>query len=130
MLTFAEQLEQQARDLVKHAENKQGRSGRISALERELALTVSHIESARDLHANLRRGLLRQECYLDTEIMQREPREPVYDDPRLPERDKLRDRLRDVDKERRRLALQENETLRNLNDRLLTGLNRTTPILD
>ena len=71
-----------------------------------------------------RQSLLAQELYLDTEIMQREPSEPVYEDSRLKERDTLRDRLRRIEHERRRLALLENETLRGLHDRLLEVLNQ------
>ena len=93
-------------------------------IEGQLALTLSHIDSVRRLQRDLRRSLLRQELYLDTEIMQREPREPVYEDPRLKERDMLRDRLRRVEHERRRLALVEEESLRGLHDRLLEVLNR------
>lgn len=122
--SFAEQLEAQARALVKNVEPMSSDRGIESALERELALVVSHIDSVRSTHENLRRNLLRHECYLGTEIIQRTPPEPVYYDPRLPERDKLRDRLRDIEKERRRLALQENETLRGLRDQLLNVVHR------
>lgn len=123
-LTFAEQLEQRARHLVKNAGKNQDRRGTTSALERELALTLSHIDDARETHDRAHRSLLRQECYLDTEIMQREPREPVYHDPRLPERDRLRDRLRNVEKERRRLCLVEAGELRGLQRQLLDAMNR------
>ncbi len=123
--TFVEQLEARARALVKDANHHSDCRSVESALEQELALVVSHIESVRNVHNNLRRNLLRHECYLSTEILQREPPEPVYDDPRLSERDRLRDRLRDVDKERRRLALQEDETMRGLQDQLLQAVNRS-----
>lgn len=96
----------------------------LATLTREMALTVDQLEGIRKVHDKARRSLLRQECYLDTEITQREPRPPVYEDPRLPERDRLRDRLRAVEKERRKLLLSEEEQLRPLHDRLLTLLNR------
>ena len=123
-LTFAEQLEQRARHLVKNAGKNQDRRGTTSALERELALTLSHMNHVRESHDRAQRSLLRQECYLDTEIIQREPQEPVYQDPRLPERDRLRDRLRNVEKERRRLGLIEAGELRGLQSQLLDVMNR------
>ena len=59
-------------------------------IRREIALTLDHIERTRALHQELRRNLLRHECYLSTEILQREPRgHQVYDDYRLPERDRV-----------------------------------------
>ncbi len=89
-----------------------------------MALTLDQLEGIRKVHDKARRSLLRQECYLDTEITQREPRPPVYEDLRLSERDRLRDRLRTIEKERRTLLLLEEEELRPLHDRLLTLLNR------
>lgn len=127
--SFGEQLEARARALVKDAPKNPSARGVESALECELALVISHIDSVRSAHENLRRNLLRHECYLSTEILQRTPPEPVYYDPRLPERDKLRDRLRDIDKERRRLALLEDETLRGLRDRLSDAINRRASIV-
>ncbi len=56
--------------------------------------------------------------------MQREPRDPVYRDPHLRERDVLRDRLRWIEHERRRLVLLENEAMRGFQDRLLELLNK------
>jgi hypothetical protein len=85
-----------------------------------MALALDHIQGVRWLHKNLRRGLLRLECYIDTEIMQREPRPPFFYDERLPERDMLRARLLKIEQERRRLAVAEVERLQPLHDRLLT----------
>ena len=121
--TFAERLEERAREMLRESRQGNGRDT-ISALERELAMTVNHIDSARATHESLRRSLLQQELYLDTEIIQRTPRQPVHLDPRLPERDRLRDRLRELEKERRGRAVAKNETLRSLHDRLLDVMNR------
>lgn len=95
-----------------------------AALERELSLTVSHLETLRRTHQSIERSLMRHECYLETEIIQREPRPPVYVDPRLPERDRLRDRLRQIDEERRRWSTRYTEQMQTLLDRLLWLVNR------
>ncbi len=122
--TFSERLENRARELVARTD-LEGRTDEITPLvDREMALTLDQLNRTRALHGRLRHSLLVQELYLDTEIMQREPREPVYIDERLPERDRLRDRLRAVDKERRKLAMEEESRLQTLHDRLLSVVNK------
>ena len=122
--TFARRMESKARELAERLSNEREEDATLATLTREMALTLDQIEGVRRAHDNSRRSLLRQECYLDTEITQREPRPPVYEDPRLPERDRLRDRLRAVERERRWLLLSEVEQLRPLHDRLLSLINR------
>ena len=122
--TFAQRVEFRARQLTERLDQDRERDPTLDTLTHEVALTVDQIDGLRKSHEKVRRNLLRQECYLETEITQREPRPPVYEDPRLPERDRLRDRLRAVEKERRRLLLSEEESLRPLHDRLLLLLNR------
>lgn len=122
--TFAQRAEARGRKIAGQPENRSDQDSPLATLSREIALTLDQIDGARRVHEQVRRSLLRQECYLDTEILQREPRPPVYDDPRLPERDRLRDRLRAVEKERRQLLVAEEEQLRPLHDRLLVLLNR------
>ena len=119
---FSELLENRAQEIV--ARKAEPDTSPLSALEREIRLTLDQIERHRKLHANLRRSILRQECQLGTEIIQREPRPPVYVDDRLPERDRLRDRLRKLDRERRSLAVEEESGLQAFHDRLLTLVNR------
>ena len=127
--TFAERLESNARRIVKDHWRDRSSSVATSTLERELALTVSQIDGVRRMHRQLRRDLGRIECYIDTEIIQREPRDPVYTDPRLPERDMLRARLLKIEHERRRLTLIENDKLRELQDRLLSLISKHRNIL-
>lgn len=124
--SFGERLEAKAGAVIRHNRSDDREYSITWTLERELALTLSHINRARSLHQQLHRNLLRQECYIDTEIIQRQPRIPVYTDERLSERDRLRDRLRDIEKERRRLAVDYEAQLRSLHDRLLALLNRHT----
>ncbi len=122
-LSFGERLEARASEIVR-GDHSIERDPVTSTIEREIALTLGHLNRARALHRNIHLNLLHQECYLDTEIMQREPTPPVYRDPRLPERDRLRDRLRDIERERRNLAAIYEEKLQALRDRLLVLLNR------
>ena len=122
--TFSESLEERARVRAGRIENAQRNRTLSSGLEQAIALTLDQIESVRLVHKEIRRNLLRIECYIDTEIMQREPRIPVYRDGRLAERDMLRARLLNIEQERRRLELIEDEKLRSLHDRLMALMNR------
>ena len=121
---FPERLEHRARAILGRRKHDEAAGGITSMIEGQLALALGHIDSVRRVHRDLRGSLLAQELYLDTEIMQREPRPPFYEDPRLKERDMLRDRLRRIEHERRRLALLENETLRGQHERLLDVMNQ------
>ena len=122
--TFAQRVEGKARRLAEYLNQGRQQDATLDVLAREMALTLDQLAGIRKVHDRVRQNLLRQECYLETEITQREPRPPVYADSRLPERDRLRDRLRVIEKERRKLLLTEEEQLRPLHDRLLTLLNR------
>lgn len=122
--TFSERLEERARVRADRIEDAQRNRTLSSGLEQAIALTLDQIESVRRVHKKIRRDLLRIECYIDTEIMQREPRIPVYKDERIAERDMLRGRLLNIEQERRRLELIEEEKLRSLHDRLVALMNR------
>ena len=122
--SFGERLEVKAGAAIRHNRSSNRGFSITWTLERELALTLSHISRARALHRQLHRNLLHQECYIDTEIIQREPRPHNYMDFRSPEHDRLRDRLRELEKERRHLAAIYEEKIQMLHDRLLVLLNR------
>lgn len=113
--TFVERLETRARRAVK---NRRHPSPILAGLIDEIELTLGQIESARTLHANLRRGLLRLETYIDTELMHRSPRPPNFYDHRVAERDMLRARLLHMEAERRKLAIFEEFDLRKSHERL------------
>ena len=124
MSSFAKTLETLA-ELIRDRVETGERSHTIaSALEQDIALAMDHIQGLRTLNQTLLRSLLRVECYVDTEIMQREPREPVYVDERLAERDRLRDKLQKIEQERRRHAVTYREKMQELHDRLLSLLQR------
>ena len=125
---FAQHLEERAKEAIQSRDQEDSTSI-TSGLQREMSLALDHIERTRQLHDNLRRNLRQHELYLLTEILQREPRgSQVYRDYRLPERDRLRDRLRELDAERRRLAIWHEEHRSRLHDRLLTLFNRLTQL--
>lgn len=93
-------------------------------LRREIALTLEHIERVRALRESQNLGLVRVECYTNTELMQMEQRTPRYSPDRYPEREKFQRRLMRIGEERRRLDSSTDERMRQLHDRLLTLLNR------
>lgn len=96
----------------------------MSGIECELAMTLDQIDRTRKLHEELRRNLVRQECYADNELNDMEQRTPKYSTYRFPEREKLQRRLIKIEDTRRMLALKQEDDLRDLHDRLLAVLNR------
>ncbi len=121
--TAIEQLEQQARHLLSGKQKVSYVSSHVS-LEQEIDVTLDHLTKVRELHQELRQSLLREECYVDTELMQMEQRTPRYSPHRFPEREKLQRRLGAIGKERRHLALLRLDKLEVLQTRLLTLLNK------
>lgn len=93
-------------------------------IEREIALVLDHMDRLRSLHEKLRDNLLQMRCYTDTELIQMEDRTPQYSPYRFPEREKLQRRLLALEKERRQLALSEEDKLQELHKQLLSLLNR------
>ena len=118
--TFSEKLEERERSIIKRGEHAKRESSSATGIERELALTLDHIDRARELHDKLRLSLLRVECYVDTELTHMEQRTPKYSPYRFPEREKFQRRLFQIEHERRRLALIEEEQLQTLQSRLLS----------
>ena len=97
--SFINRLESRARTMTDRLERNSWDQSLSSGLERKIALTLNQVDCVRNVHKKLRLDLLRTECRIDTEIMQREPRDPVYEDPRLPERDMLKARLLKIERE-------------------------------
>ena len=119
--TFGESLEDKAQSIV--GDIKEERVA-PSFVDDDIALTLDHLARIRDLHNQLRHRLVRLECYVDTEIIQRSPRPPFYYDDRLEERDRLRNKLFKIEEQRRKLAITEEEKLQALHDRLLALMNK------
>ena len=124
--TFTERLEEKAGRIVANSQERTRTNSVEASVRSEIALTLSHINSVRNLHEKLRRNLLRLECYIDTEIMQRTPRLPAFAEHRIAERDMLRARLLTIEAERRKLIVTEEKELRELHDHLFTLLTRHT----
>lgn len=125
--TFTERLEEKAGRIVSTPAKAPTDSVEAS-VRSEIALTLSQINSVRNLHEKLRRNLLRLECYIDTEIMQRTSRLPAFVEHRIAERDMLRARLLTIEAERRKLAAAEEKELRELHGRLLALIQRRSHI--
>lgn len=123
----ANALEQHARDLLRRRSsiNNDG-SSPVSILERQITLTLDHIDGLRIVHEKQNRNLSRIESYINTEIFQRSPKPPFYYDTRVAERDMLRARLLRLEDERRGLDVRHLEKLQNLRDRLSDLVNKHT----
>lgn len=124
MENFSDNLERRARSLVQDSDTGTWDLSIQSMLEREVALTIDHIENLHTVHKKLSESMLQQECYIDSELMQMEERTPRYSPYRFPEREKLQARLSEVAKERRDLETAHQEKLRQLHSQLLALLNR------
>lgn len=120
--TFTQRLVSQARTIVSKSKS-QDDSG-LAGLVDEIALVLSQLEGTRTLHINLQRHVTLLECYIGTEIIQREPRTAFFYDHRIGERDMLRARLLTLEAERRRLLIIENNTSRDLESRLQSLISR------
>lgn len=121
---FGESLESKAEAILARGRPPDRSDAVAATVETEIALTVDHLLRLREFQRQIARDIVRQECYLGTEIIQREPRPPVYVDPRLPERDRLRDRLRSLSEEKRRWLSRYVERRQDLLDRLQRLLSR------
>ncbi len=124
MQSFAEGLEQRARDMLATPGRQPGHFSRSSLFEDEIALTLYHIDRSRAREQDMKHELLQAECYIDTELMQMEQRTPRYSPYRFPEREKMQRRLARIAEERRRLTITEAERLDALHNRLLSLLSK------
>ena len=95
-----------------------------SMIKREIALTAEQINRLQKLHEDQLSTLLQAECYINTELVQMEQRTPRYSPYRCPERDKLQQRLFNIEKERRNLTLRLQDKKQSLEDRLLSLINK------
>ena len=124
MAGFAKDLEDRARRLAGGEKGGEWDRSIPAMLQREISLTLDQIKRLRERHEDQSRRLLKIECYIDTELMQMNQRIPRYAPYHFPEKEKLRQRLFDIEKERRNLALRLQEKTQSLEDRLLSLLNK------
>jgi hypothetical protein len=124
MAKFTKTLEAKANQLAAYPHKKQWDDSIPSILRREIALTVEQIQRLRERHDEQFHRLLKVECYVDTELIQMEQRQPRYAPYHFPEKDKLKQRLFDIEKDRRNLSLRLEEKTQSLEDRLLSLINK------
>lgn len=121
---FAKTLEEKANQLAAYPQKQQWDDSIPSMVRREISLTVDQIQRLRERHDEQFRRLLKVECYVDTELLQMEARQPRYAPYHFPEKEKLKQRLFDIEKERRNLSLKLEEKTQNLETRLLELINK------
>lgn len=97
-------LEEKARDVARDRLDNFWDSAPLAVIEREVALVLGQLDRVRTLHGEMQRDLLRDECYVGTELLQMEQRTPRYSPDRFPEREKMHRRIQGIHQERRRLS--------------------------
>jgi hypothetical protein len=121
---IAKNLEDKANELAARHRNTRWDNSIPGMIGREIALTLDQLEQVKFLSRDQARRLLQQECAINTEIKEFHQSIPWYTSGRFPEEQKLKQRLFDIEKERRMLDQQYHEKRRNLEDRLLSLLNK------
>ncbi len=122
--SFGKDLEDIANELAEEQNIRIWDNSLPSTLRREIALTVDQIKRLRERNDEQFRRLLKLECYVDTDLMQMEKRQPCDVPYHFPEKEKLKQRLFEIEKERRNLSLRLEEKTQSLEDRLLSLLNK------
>ena len=122
--SFGKDLEDIANELTAEQNIRIWDNSIPSTLRREIALTVDQIKRLRDRHDEQFKRLLKLECYVDTDLIQMENRQPRYVPHHFPEKEKLKQRLFEIEKERRNLSLRLEDKTQSLEDRLLSLLNK------
>lgn len=121
---FGKSLEDKAEQLAAEVNMRQLETDVPEMLRREIALTTDQIKRLRERHDEQFQRLLRLECNVDTDLMQLQQRTPRYIPYHFPEKEKLKQRLFDIEKERRKLSLRLEEKTQSLEDRLLSLINK------
>ena len=124
MSKFTKSLEEKAEHLASVPRREQWDKSIPSIVRREIALTVDQINRQRDSHENQLRQLLRMECSVGTDLMQLKQRQPRYVPYHFPEKEKFKQRLCEIEKERRNLSLRLEEKTQGLEEKLLSLVNR------
>jgi len=124
MSKFIKSLEEKAEHLASVPKREQWDKSIPSIVRREIALTVDQINRQRDSHKKQLRQLLQMECSVGTDLMQLEQRIPRYTPYHFPEKEKFKQRLFEIDKERRSLNMRLEKEGRGLEEKLLSLVNR------
>lgn len=121
---FGKSLEDKANELAAERDIMQWDTSIPSMLRREIALTAEQLGQIKFFTKDQMRRLLRQECDINTEMKQYQQCIPWYTTSRFPEEQKLRQRLFDIEKEKRKLNVQYHDKRRTLEGRLLDLINK------
>ena len=121
---FRKSLEEKAEFLASVPKQERWDKSIPSIVRREIALTVDQIKRLREKHEEQFLRLLRIECYVDTDLMQLNERIPRYTPYHFPEKEKFKQSLFEIEKERRNLSLRLEEKTQGLEDKLLNLVNR------
>jgi len=127
---FGKTLEDRAEQLARDCGHALWENTIPGMLRREIALTVDQIIRLKERHDEQFRRLLRLECYVDTELLQMEARQPRYVPYHFPEKEKLKQRLFEIEKERRILSMRLEEKIQGLETRLLSLINKHEQLED
>jgi len=122
MAKFTETLEKKARQLKTGQDNWD--LSLPSMIKREIALTIDQIDQMRKLREDQLDSLLKNECEVNTELMQMEERTPNHSPEKYPEREKFMRSLLGIEAERRRIMFHTEEKLRLLEKQLLMLMNK------
>ena len=122
--SFGKTVEDKANELAAERNIPVWDSSIPSMLRREISLTADQIKRLRDRHDEQFHRLLCLETYVDTDLLQLEARQPRYMPYHFPEKEKLKQRLFDIEKDRRNLSLRLEEKTQGLEEKLLSLINR------
>jgi len=124
MTKFAKSLEEKASNIAAFPKKQLWETTIPAIIRREIALTIDQIKRLKERHDEQFCRLLKLECYVDTDLMQMEQRQPRYLPYHFPEKEKLKQRLFDIEKDRRNLSLRLEEKTQGLEQKLLELINR------
>ena len=127
--TVSKRLEEKARDIAQDRLDNFWDSAPLAVIEREVALVLGQLDRVRTLHGEMQRDLLRDECYVGTQLLQMEQRTPRYSPDRFPEREKMHRRIQGIRQEKRRLRSTHTEQLHLREDRLLSLLSSRAQLI-
>lgn len=124
MTNFRKSLEEKANELAAAPKKKRWDKSIPSILQREIALTIDQIKHLKQNHDQQLHNLLLQQCSIGTDLLQLKQRIPRYMPYHFPEKEKLKQRLFDIEKERRTLNLRLEDKIQSLEDKLLSLINK------
>lgn len=124
-LSFSERLENRARAIVRKSESAEWNPAPLAVIERDLAFTLHRLQRQRGLHAAFADGIQRLASSVQDAVELRQTGRLRYSRA-VEEIPELRDRLAQLEREQVRIAQWHEERIEQLQDRLLTALNRHT----